>query len=257
MATILFSEDFEGEFPSWDGSGEMMIREGWRPAFLHDPDNNTKLNRPEWKQAGMPQCLGGSGAQAIHNSHATSDGAIVKQFATIPGNTYRASVWAMGLSNPGARMGMQILIDLTGGENYGGEFPTIESPWFDDNDPDDPLPQGQYKFLTTPKFVAQANKITVYLRAVTNEAIPANAHFDNFLFELVEGDPGPDPELPEGLSGVILRLQEAAGMLDNEASVIGEIATILPDICTGGCSPAAVELITQAVDLLSQAVGLM
>ena len=91
MATI---NDGLNTYYLYGGSGELTCPIGWTPVWRHD-DEEGVLDRPEYKQAGVPQTRTPEGAAAIHNAYATTDGALVRSFNVGVGEEVIASVWMM------------------------------------------------------------------------------------------------------------------------------------------------------------------
>jgi len=129
--TVIYSDGFEDGFPSFNGIGELMVAKGWKPGWLEDEGNNTVLNRPEFKPAGAAQVRAGEGAQAIHSSFSTIDGAITKSFTVIPGNKYKVSVWGMGITGDGNQPKMGMIVQVDHGETlgYAGGAGDVNSEW--------------------------------------------------------------------------------------------------------------------------------
>jgi len=220
--TVVYSDGFENGFPAFEGKGELMVAQGWRPVWTEDESSDTILNRPEFKPAGAAQVRTGEGAQYVGASHNTIDGAIAKSFTVIPGNKYKVSTWGMGITGSGAQPKLGMVIQVDHGETigYAGGACDINSEWWSQ----DVGGWGNevWKQMVTPEFVAQHPKITVYLRVVTNFAIPANAHFDDFQITTSGGGTAP----PEGnIAAELLTIADAQLALSmkirNLASQVG------------------------------------
>jgi hypothetical protein len=245
VATVVFSDGFENGFPAYEGEGELMVARGWTPAWLEDESSDTILNRPEFKPAGAAQVHTGAGAQAIHSSYSTVDGAMKKVFAVVPGNKYQVSVWGMGITGSGSQPKMGMIVGVDQGETtgYSGKA-DVESEWWSQdvagwrND--------VWKQLVTPGFVATYSKITVYLRFVTNFAIPANAHFDDFQIVLVEGGVEPPP------SDLAAQLISIA---DEQLALSERIRDLAAQV--GGGNADAVSLIEEAEARLQEAKAIL
>lgn len=244
---VVYSDGFEDGFPAYNGEGELMVAQGWRPEWLEDEGNDTVLNRPEYKPAGTAQIRTGQGAQAIHSSYSTVDGAITKVFTVEEGRQYQVSVWGMGITGSGAQPKMGILLGVNQGEvsGYDGEFDIVSEWWSQDvpgwgND--------IWKQLITPVFTAQYSKITVSLRFVTNFAIPANAHFDDF--QIVAKDGGVVPPPPDGdIAKQLLTIADA------QLALSVKIRNLASQV--GGGSMEAKDLIGQAEEKLAQAKAIL
>ena len=242
------ADGFEGDFPAYNGISELQAAEGWTPVWLEDPQGGV-LDRPEFKPAGEAEVYTGEGAQAIHGAFCTIDGAIARRFPTIAGQQYYAEALCMGKTDTDATdqpmMGMVIDVDLSGGENYGGDYPKVESEWWSQDDP--AWVNGGWLLLKTMPFTAQGNYITVYLRSANRFPARSHAHFDDFvLYGTEEGNNG------GGGEGIAEELLTIAGAQLALSMKIKEIASRV-----GGGTNEAVTLIEEAEVKLQEAKAIL
>jgi len=241
--TVVYSDGFENGFPAFEGKGELMVAQGWKPVWLEDEGNPSVLNRPEFKPAGAAQIRTGSGTQAIHSSFSTIDGAITRTFTVVPGNKYKISVWGMGITGGGGQPKMGMIVQVDQGETlgYAGGASDINSEWWSQDVSG--WGNGAWRQMVTPEFVALHPKITVYLRVVTNFAIPANAHFDDFQITTSGGGVTPPPS--GGIAEQLLTIADA------QLALSGKIRDLASQI--GGGSAVAKTLIEEAEGKLQEA----
>ena len=245
---IVARDGFEGEFPAYGGVSELQAAEGWTPVWLEDPQDGV-LDRPEFKPAGAAQVLAGVGAQHIQGAFSTISGAIRRRFPVVVGQEYCAEVQAMGLTDMGAdgqpMMGMVIEVDVSGGINFGGEYPQISSEWWSQDSGE--WENGKWKLLETTTFTAQANYITVYLKSENRFAYRTQAHFDEFkLF-------GTDPSNGGGDGGEISA--ELLTIADAQLALSMKIRDLASQV--GGGSIEAKGLIEEAEIKLREAKAIL
>jgi hypothetical protein len=185
----------------YNGQGPLTCPVGWIPVWNHNATEGV-LDRPEFKQAGVPQTRTPEGAAAIHSSYSTSDGALVRTFNVGVGEEITASVHMMKVAEEGGAACV-LGIDPTG-QTLIDDDRIVWSRWLSMHAEDWKANEYAYRQVSA---IAQSNQITVFLRHKSDFKQPAHSHFDDFTLTtsgVVPPDPPDPPEPPSGTLGELI-----------------------------------------------------
>jgi len=230
--TIIFEDGFEGAFYYADDkySGDTDVSElecpvGWKPDWVQGTEPGIN-NRPEYKPKIKPQpeVYEGERAVGIHSTFSSHDGVIYRQFDVTPGAKIKASVMAMGKGDGGA--GMVVGIDPTGGIDFKNLDPAYWGEWWSTDVPD--WVEAAWANISK-EVIANAPKITVFLRS--NSRFPNNntGHFDNFVLESDKDDPVDPPVPPTPPGGLVAQIQEIRTDLEDALDKLDVLESTIID----------------------------
>lgn len=178
-------------FYDYMGAGELTVPVGSIPLWEWDPQNDARLNRPEYdhKKSPQPEVRTPPMSAAFFGAHATMQGALVWEIRAPPGSTVRASIWAMGIDgggdvgqvlgiatqDPGS--GPTVPRTLDGKAQWGGWWSHNMEEWV----------EREWRQIWSPIVQTVQDRFWVVARGVTNWPNWGHTHWDDLVVE-VEGD---------------------------------------------------------------------
>lgn len=216
---VLHRTSFDEGFPPYEGEEHLLVPTGWHPIWTpgDKPGPVRPEIQPEIRSRGDRGILTGEHGLKLCHAFSFFDGAVYKDFASIPGRLYRAIVYATAESDGGLACRIGIGPPNIAWEDAINARDTDWSQWYGTDD----AHFGPYLWQSIAvEHIAAGDDVRVYLRCACRDAVQVNAGFlDDFI--LYGDEPtAPPPSPDQGLMWHIDQLAAAVDLLAGDISAL-------------------------------------